>query len=531
MPDPKQQEIPLQPVERPILSSPYDEPGEHWVYNRETGQPYRQPGRRPAFYWYKTTRTGSAQQTLFQEDERDDLPLVNRLRRDVRRWRAGGYEGTTPVTKRLLRHWSRDDLPRPLFFCQREAVETIIYLTEVLESGAHIRFTPELAPEDFRRLVAGEAPSFAEALTGALMPTLVDAPNDPARPPLRRYACKMATGSGKTVVMAMLIAWSFCNRGRVPGDTRFPDAALICCPNLTIRDRLQVLRPEHPENYYEAFQLVPSPLVPELQRGRVLVTNWHRFLPESENKAFDGGTHRVVQKGPESAEAFARTRLGDLYDRGPLLVFNDEAHHAHRPPPSEEKEGEEATVWVGGLDTINDACGIRFCVDMSATPYYLSGSGHAEGTPFPWITSDFGLVDAIESGITKVPRLPTMDDTARPDPKYYALWHHITQDLASGEKLSGGKPKPEVVWSKAQDALATLASQWKQALRPFRVRHARPRARVARAHHRVRQHRHRPHLLRQDLGRAGRGGRGRGRHRARAHRLRTERLRLRPLRE
>lgn len=462
-----QQEIPIQPVEDPILSSPYEEPGEHWLYDEETGEPSKQTGRRPAFYFNEDPATDTAQQDLFSEENRRELALVNRLRKDVRRWRKDEkYENATPVTKKLLRHWSRDDLPRPLFFCQREAAETIIYLHEILGSGKTPRWNTELTLEDYERLKNGDEPSFSEELAGDLYPRLVDPPRDGDAPPLHRYACKMATGSGKTVIMAMLIAWAFCNRGRVPGDSRFPSAVLICAPNLTVRERLQVLRPDHPDSYYDEFEIVPSNLKPELNKGKVEVLNWHKLSPDDEqskgSKAFDGKTHRVVRKGDESPEAFARRRLGPLYDEGSIMVLNDEAHHAHR-----YSSEDEATVWISGLDRINKACGIDLCVDLSATPFFLEGSEYSEGTPFPWIVSDFGLVDAIESGITKVPRLPTSDDSGRPDPKYFRLWDQVKDNLSSGDKLPGGAPKPEAVWRESEDALQTLASQWKQRFELF----------------------------------------------------------------
>jgi type III restriction enzyme len=280
----------------------------------------------------------------------------------------------------------------------------------------------------------------------------------------------MATGSGKTVVMAMLIAWAFCNRGQVSSDVRFPSAALVVCPNLTIKERLQVLRPENPDNYYEAFDLVPARMRPLMHAGKVMVTNWHLFLPESEH-AEGGESYQVVDKGPEGSDAFARRRLGDLYDRAPIMVLNDEAHHAWRPPPLAEPSGrrqvqktelETATVWVEGLDKINQAVGVRFCVDLSATPFYIQGSGYVEGSPFPWLVSDFGLVDAIESGIVKIPRLPVSDTTGRPEPKYFRLWQYINEHLQPGERLPGrsSKPKPDVVYREAEPALHTLAGQW-----------------------------------------------------------------------
>ncbi|MBI4410269.1 MAG: hypothetical protein HY561_11205 [Gemmatimonadetes bacterium] len=202
----------------------------------------------------------------------------------------------------------------------------------------------------------------------------------------------------------------------------------------------------------------------------MVVENWHRFLPESPQTE-GGRTYAVVNKGAEGPEAFGRRVLGDLYDRGPILVLNDEAHHAYRPAPLPEEERlakeakeerEEATVWVEGLDRINAGAGVAFCTDLSATPFYIAGSGHDEGTPFPWLVSDFGLVDAIEAGIVKIPRLPVAESSGNPIPRYFALWRHITDDLVRGERLPGGKPKPEVIWREAEDALVTLASQWKE---------------------------------------------------------------------
>jgi type III restriction enzyme len=469
----RERPIPIQPVENPILCSPYEEPDQHWLYDTRTGIPSRSTPRRPARYWFKTERTGSAQlelEGLATQEDTDDLPLVNALREDVRRWRGSGYENASKTTKQLLQHWRREDRARRLFFCQLEAVETIIYLREILALGKKPRWNTELTLADYGELAAGRNPRPRQWVAKvAQHPKLVDLPNEAGLEPLSRYACKMATGSGKTVVMAMLIAWAFCNRGRVPGDSRYPRRALIVCPNLTIKERLQVLRAESPDNYFEAFDLVPSSLRPELAKGKVLVTNWHWFNPEAEEIKVGGAA--VGRLGKETPEAFARGRLGDLYDDEPLLVINDEGHHAYRPAPvgadeamsaEERAEREEATVWVTGLDKINRACGIAFCVDMSATPFYIHASGYPEGSPFPWIVSDFGLVDAIESGITKIPRLPALDNTGRPDPKYFRLWEHITRDLKKGERLNGGKPKPEVVYRKAEDALLTLAGEWKE---------------------------------------------------------------------
>jgi type III restriction enzyme len=278
----------------------------------------------------------------------------------------------------------------------------------------------------------------------------------------------------------------------------FPDAVLVCCPNLTVKERLQVLRPDSPDNYYAAFDLVPVNYRPLLQRGKVLVENWHRFAPESEHKEGDK-SYAVVNKGLETPETLTRRVLGDLYDHLPIMVLNDEGHHCWRPAPAgsnltedvgpkprkgrksgdpsrEEQEelkeeAAEARVWLQGLDWINNCTadrrpGISMCIDMSATPFYIQGSGYPEGQPFPWLVSDFGLVDAIESGIVKIPRLPVSDDAARrdevgrPDPKYFRLWPRIINSLATREKYASGKPKPEAAYREAEGALVQIAAQW-----------------------------------------------------------------------
>ena len=388
-------------------------------------------------YWYKSRRVAGGQADLFAEEERDELPLVNRLRADVGRWRDSWYRGASKVTKDLFAQWRRDDLGRPLFFCQLEAAETLIYLLEMAIPGrlASTRFKKfQVGPKDFRSLLNGQvAPEHWEDISREFFPRLVDAPADAALLPLRRLGCKMATGSGKTIVMAMIAAWAFCNRGRNPASERYPSGILVCAPNVTVRQRLQVLDPGDPKNYYDDFDLVPPKYRTLLGAGRVLVVNWHRFLPKSPHS--DGGaSYRVVDKGEETAEAFTLDRLSELRDRFPILVFNDEGHHCWRPHPSktaeeleeeavagltrEDKvalrgEGEEARVWLTGLDKVNNSrllpggvpC-VSAAIDLSATPFYLSNSGYPEGSPFPWLISDFGLVDAIECGIVKIPRLP-----------------------------------------------------------------------------------------------------------------------------
>lgn len=487
---------PVQAVENPILNSPYVEPTAFFEYR--DGVPAKAQGRRPASYWYKHQRTGGENQDLFQEENRDDLPLVNRLRADVKRWREADYRGASPVTRDLLRHWAREDRARRLFFCQREAVETVIYLLELRLAGRSTRTgfqNFECSDDDLRLMVAGEKPTFPLA-SADFWPKLLDQPADASQLGLRRLGCKMATGSGKTVVMAMLIAWAFCNRAQNPSSSEYPSGVLVCAPNLTVKSRLQVLRPDDAGNYYEAFDLVPAKYRDAVRQGRVLVTNWHIFGKKSPHSE-GGQTYSVVDKGEEDARAFTIARLGELKDRLPILVLNDEGHHCWRPKVETEaaevdgsreekdefkRELEGARVWLDGLDRINNAgllgqgkpC-ILATIDVSATPFFLGGSGHIEGSPFPWLVSDFGLVDAIESGIVKVPRLPVLqkggdqkeDEAGRPDPKYFRLWKHITDNLQPGDK-AGKRPKPEAVYREAEGALMTLAAQWKQRYDQYR---------------------------------------------------------------
>src|SRR4051812_1814915 len=229
----QQQNIPIQPVDKPIICSPYSEPGFHWQYDDITGAAHKASGRRPAGYYYKDAkaRVGAAQTQLFAGEHRSDLPLVNALREDVDRWRESGYRGASQVTKDLLAHWRSPARPRPLFFCQVEAVETVIYLAEMRLTGRTARtgfHKFDLSEEDLKCLLNGEKPAGLKLADGAPSPRLVDGPSDASLLPLTRLATKMATGSGKTIVMAMLISWAFANRGRNPESTEFPNVILVC---------------------------------------------------------------------------------------------------------------------------------------------------------------------------------------------------------------------------------------------------------------------------------------------------------------
>ena len=428
-------------VDKPIITDPFEEPKEYWNFKENI--PKREKGRRPAGYYL--ARKQSSKKQAIATEEFVELKEINKIRKRVNEWRSKGYPGVSRITLDLLKHWTLPDRNKKLFFCQVEAAETIIWLIEAPQSAKQGISIPKDIPTDPKSLEKKY-----EGLT--------------------RYACKMATGSGKTIVMAMIIAWSVLNKVFNKQDKRFSDAVLIVCPNLTVKERLQVLYPSRDDNYYKAFDLVPSSIFTYLHKGKFLITNWHLFSPVD-----DESKKGVVKKGKETDYAFCKRALKDLGNKGNILVLNDEAHHAYRPANPEEiqtkltkedekKEFEEATVWINGLDRVNAERKINFCIDMTATPYYLQISGYGEGTPLPWIISDFGLVDAIESGIVKIPRVPVDTNSGRPIPEYFELWKWIMEKKLrwSESKTSRRAPKPESVVKHADGALGMLASVWKE---------------------------------------------------------------------
>lgn len=443
-------------VDNPIINDPFQEPARYWLYTE--GQPQLKPGRRPSGY-YLASRTTTKIKPL-AEEEFVEIEHVNQIRERVRQWRQQGYPGTTRITRELLRHWNDPEREgrKRLFFCEKEAAETMIWLTE--------------------------APLTAKQ--GITIPE--DEPNDPVSvekgyKALKRHCSKMATGSGKTVVMAMLIAWSALNKLQNKTDKRFTDAFLAVCPNLTIKERLQVLLPSNSKNFYEEFDIVPRSLLSMLAKARIVITNWQAFNPQDDSRS-----KSVMQRGEESDSAFCRRVLPDLAGKKNILVINDEAHHAYRPKQKEQEEAgqtkfttkgdleqeeieeefEEATVWINALDRINATLGINFCIDMSATPFYIKGSGYQEGLPHPWIVSDFGLVDAIESGIVKIPRVPVDSNSGRYIPEYFELWKWINERLPYADRQTvRRRAKPEAIYREGEGALAMLSSEWQKTFNHF----------------------------------------------------------------
>jgi len=435
-------------VDEPIINSPYKEPAYHWHYDKLSGAPIKNPFRRPAHYYFRSKRRQDTGQTgLFTEEEMVEIGQVNQIRSKVKEWRESGYKGATPVTRKLLGHWNFSEREKRLFFCQIEAVETVIWLKEINRNA-------NLVPKD--------------------------TPNEEGFSPLPRYCLKMATGSGKTLVMAMIIAWSVINKAHNRNAKWCSNAILIVTPNLTVRERLggvespdndRALIPGAKGNYYDNFELIPSAFEAYLGQAKIQIINWHKLAVNDDSKK-----RHIVQRGEESPQAFANNVLKAIGGAKNMLVVNDEAHHAYRPAPSEDenltieekKKKEEATIWISGLDMIHKARQINTVIDLSATPFYIQGSGHPEGTPFPWIVSDFGLVDAIESGIVKIPQVPVDSNSGRPQPEYFTLWQWINERLPPKERSTAArKPKPEAIIREADGALRQIAGQWKEKFEEF----------------------------------------------------------------
>ncbi|MFC1874285.1 BPTD_3080 family restriction endonuclease [Chloroflexota bacterium] len=428
-------------IENPILNSPYEEPKRHFRFSDEGITDEIVEERRISSYFIPIPppkKKGKTAQLAFEagwtQDRIQENKTINRIRSKVTTWRQGGYVGITKTTRRLLEYWTDPERERKLFFCQIEALETAIYLTEVANKYGDSWIENEL------RLA-----------------------NDDANPELYRIAFKMATGSGKTVVMAMIIAWHILNKKANPQDARFSDAFLIVTPGITIRDRLRVLLPNDPQNYYDQRDILPRDWMEDLGNAKIIITNFHAFK-QREMVSAGKLTKNILTKGQnnsltESPDQMVRRVCRDLGNKKNIIVINDEAHHCYRRRVGGEdvklvgderkeaqKREEEARIWISGLESVKKKLGIKALYDLSATPFFLHGSGYGEGKLFPWVVSDFSLIDAIESGIVKVPRVPVADDSMTSDmPTYRNIWIHIRDKLPKKgrgtQDESGGEPK------------------------------------------------------------------------------------------
>jgi len=412
-------------IDNPTLNSPFLEPRRHFKFTDEGITSEVVEGRRSSAYFIPIARPKKkgkqlAFDTEWTQDRIEENKAVNRIRQRVGMWRReGGYVGVTPTTAALLGYWTDPERERKLFFCQVEALETFVYIAEV-----------------------------AKKFGDAWIDNDVRAANDASNPGLHRYACKMATGSGKTVVMAMLIAWQALNKLANAQDARFSDSFLIISPGITIRDRLRVLLPNDPNNYYRLRDIVPGHQLEKLCQAHMVITNFHAFQLREKVSAAKLTKNILSQGVPgvftESPDQMVRRVCRELGTKKSIVVINDEAHHCYRRKPEggdtepligderkeAEKRDEEARIWISGIEAVKAKIGVRSIYDLSATPFFLRGSGYPEGTLFPWVVSDFSLIDAIESGIVKVPRVPVSDDSMQGDqPTYRDLWLRIREHL------------------------------------------------------------------------------------------------------
>jgi type III restriction enzyme len=463
--------------ERPILNSPYEYPGRHWELDAQ-GQPTGQiiEARRLAQFITpipkpkKHKASAGQERMVFDEgagvstakQQYDPTPIINELRHRVDQWRgisSPNSWGVTPETARLLQHWRHHEFTgvRP-FFCQIEAVETAIWLTEVAPSET-------------------QGKRFLEHLANA---------NNDANPELMRLALKLATGAGKTTVMAMLIAWQTVNAVRHPQSKRFTRGFLVVTPGITIKDRLRVLQPNDPDRFYASHELVPGDMLDDVNRAKIVITNYHAFKRREQIELSKGG--RALLEGRvgdrldtlETDGQMLQRVIPELMGLKNILALNDEAHHCYREKPRQEDEeeaedlkgderkeaernNEAARVWISGLEVVNRKLGLARVIDLSATPFFRRGSGYAEGTLFPWTMSDFSLMDAIECGIVKLPRVPVAENIPGDDmPMFRNLWENIRKDMPKKGRGKAGSLDPLALPTRLQTALQALYAHYEK---------------------------------------------------------------------
>lgn len=463
---------------QPILNSPYTQPNQHWQLD-ENGQPtgvispfrreckFVTPIPRPKKQTSKNKKSDANNSGILEEEftyvvgdqKYDPTTIISKIRRLVEDWRDLPNPSdwkVSPETARLLQHWRHHKFSgvRP-FFCQVEAVETLIWLTEV-------------------------APQINKAQP--ILKYLQDV-NQDANPELIRTALKLATGAGKTTVMAMIIAWQTVNAVRHPGSKKFTRGFLIIAPGLTIKDRLRVLKPEDPDSYYASREIIPPDMSDDIKRSKIVITNYHAFKLRERIDISKGGRSLLQGRGEalntlESDGQMIQRVMPDLMGIKNIMVINDEAHHCYREKPLTESEDEElkgddkkeadknneaARLWISGIEAVNRQLSVSNVIDLSATPFFLRGSGYVEGTLFPWTVSDFSLMDAIECGIVKLPRVPIADNIPGGDsPMFRNLWEHIRDKMPKKGRGQTAELDPLSLPPQLQTALEALYGHYER---------------------------------------------------------------------
>ena len=434
--------------DNPVLNNPYEEPMYYYDTDMNGNIDYATVinGRRPFGYDVNIVPKKRGDKTFFSQEDfisvDPNAEFINGIRKEVKTWREAGYPKASRITKELLDFWFNNKERRPnlrLFFCQREAVETAVWLNEIAERDPNTgNYILNLLTE--RRHTVSKDDAYV----------------------LPRTAFKMATGTGKTVVMAMLILYNYLNKRANPMDTHYADHFLLCAPGITIRDRLAVLQLDYSQrsnnfertDYYHQRGLIPPQFEKELGglNSSITIVNYQQFLPRvfagKHASPLDGKIvyrdgEMVQQKETEDYSVMLSRVLEKGVKGKRIIVINDEAHHCYLPRNTKDKsltddeksdlkqENDTAMVWYEGLRQMKLlGYKIQHVYDLSATPYYLKGSGYPEYSLFPWVVSDFGLVDAIESGLVKIPYLPAYDNTPDLDePKLRNIYDSIKDKL------------------------------------------------------------------------------------------------------
>lgn len=440
--------------DNPILNSPYEEPETHYATDADGSLNYNDIRKGRRIFTPDISAIPSRQGPQGSMFEVNDFAeeygqhLINLIRDEVGKWRKENYPGTTRVTKELLTFWFNNPerhAIRKLFFAQRESIETAIWLNEVAgKSNAGQNILNKL--EESQKSVS-----------------------DSKDQQLQRIAFKMATGTGKTVVMGSLILYHFFNRKEYRQDTRFADYFFIITPGITIRDRLGVLfvdkrasNKNDREDYYAVRDLVPKNLENNLNslNSKLIITNYHSLEPKTlqgnKKSPFDGklDIEGNKQEAKEDFSQVAKRLFSKFRPNSRLLILNDEAHHCYLPKSSgktkdneESDENAKAAIWFTGLVEISNRFKVQQVYDLSATPYYLQGSGYQAYSLFPWVVSDFGLIESIEAGLVKIPFLPESDNTQELKmPVLRNLYDHVKDELPKkGQKKKKSEAKKEGV--------------------------------------------------------------------------------------
>jgi type III restriction enzyme len=507
-------------VPEPIINSPFEEPGQHW-YIREGEQPELRPGRRPAIVYPPRDQTQAwdlSDGALHPSPEYRpgyEMVLVNLIRQRVAAWRAAGWPGVTRTTLELLQYWRRDgrDQKKRLFFTQLEAAETVVLLTEARADFHQGIAVPVDEPNEQQRAEGARAfiRCACKMATGAGKTTVMGM--------LAAWSILNKVndrGDGRFSDVVLIVCPNTTIRNRLQElDPRNGEASLYrtrdlvpphMMPLLTqgrvLVTNWHIFEPQavqvggtsakvakvgRPVVTREAITIAPKTTTARGSRyltqqdfDRQVAAGMLTVLEEERDK--DGALRKVRVESVRYVESdtrwIERVVGREVGGKQNILVMNDEAHHAYRirreeeDPDEGERLGEreeeeeffqEATVWVDGLDRIHKMRGINFCVDLSATPYFLGRVGQDTNKPFPWVVSDFGLIDSIESGLVKIPQLAVRDTTGAAIPGYFNVWDWILPKLTPAERGGRkGSPKPEAILKWAHTPIAMLGGLWEE---------------------------------------------------------------------